>query len=60
MEQHHRKLINNCMSDLIYVTSDLETIVENLFKKNVIKEWMKNFIVVRNLNYLNFILPSHI
>ncbi|XP_060858825.1 caspase-3-like [Metopolophium dirhodum] len=34
MEQYHQKLINDCMSDLIYVTSDLETIVENLLEKN--------------------------
>lgn len=50
MEQYHRNLINNSMSDLIYVTSDIETIVENLLEKNVINEWMKNYILVRNLN----------
>lgn len=50
MEQYHRKLINDCMLDLIYVTSDLETIVENLLEKNVINEWMKNYVLVRNLN----------
>jgi len=38
------------MLDLIYVTSDLETIVENLLEKNVINEWMKNYVLVRNLN----------
>ncbi|KAL4105139.1 hypothetical protein QTP88_020411 [Uroleucon formosanum] len=45
MEQYHRNLINNSMSDLIYVTSDIETIVENLLEKNVINEWMKNYIL---------------
>lgn len=42
------------MSDLIYVTSDLETIVDSLLEKNVINEWMKNYILVRNLNLIFF------
>jgi len=50
MEQYHRILINNRMSDLVYVTSNLETILEKLLEKNVINEWMKKFILVRNLN----------
>ncbi|XP_016656485.1 caspase-2-like [Acyrthosiphon pisum] len=45
MEQYHRELINSCMSDLIYVTSDLETIVENLLEKNVINDWMKSYVL---------------
>ncbi|KAF0755268.1 caspase-2-like [Aphis craccivora] len=45
MEQYHRKLINDCMPKLICVTSTLETIVDNLLEKNVINEWMKDYIL---------------
>ncbi|XP_026820491.1 uncharacterized protein LOC113559171 [Rhopalosiphum maidis] len=45
MDQYHRKLINNCMSELINVTFDLKTIVDILLEKNVINEWMKDYIL---------------
>lgn len=56
MEQYHRQLINNCMSDLIAVTSDLQTIVNNLLEKNIINEWMKNYILVRFLPNFNSLI----
>ncbi|CAH1725817.1 caspase-1-like [Aphis gossypii] len=45
MEQYHRKLINDCMSELVYVTSNLNAIVDNLLEKTVINEWMKDYIL---------------
>lgn len=36
------------MPKLICVTSTLETIVDNLLEKNVINEWMKDYILVRH------------
>lgn len=48
MEQYHRKLINDCMSELVYVTSNLNAIVDNLLEKTVINEWMKDYILVRH------------
>jgi len=46
MEQYHRQLINDCMSELVYVTSNLNAIVDNLLEKTVINEWMKDYILV--------------
>ncbi|XP_060839944.1 caspase-3-like isoform X1 [Rhopalosiphum padi] len=45
MEQYHRKLINDCMSELVYVTFNLNTIVDILLEKTVINEWMKDYIL---------------
>jgi len=55
MEQYHRKLINDCMSELVCVTFNLNAIVDNLLEKTVINEWMKDYILVRHfiLFFLN-------
>lgn len=42
------------MADLTAVTSDLPTIVNNLLKKNIINEWMKNYILVRNVILIEY------
>ncbi|XP_060862115.1 caspase-3-like [Metopolophium dirhodum] len=45
MEQHHRKLINKRMSELVSVTFDLKAIVDILFERVVINKWMKDYIL---------------
>ncbi|XP_022177870.1 caspase-3-like [Myzus persicae] len=45
MEQHHRKLINKRMSELVSVTFDVKAIVDILFDRVVINEWMKDYIL---------------
>lgn len=46
MEQNHRTLINNNLSDLIIVTHDVECITDLLIERNVINKWMKKHILV--------------
>jgi hypothetical protein len=46
MEKQHRELINNNMSDLVYFTSNVEAIVNNLLEKNIINKWMKDYVLV--------------
>lgn len=46
MEQHHRTLINNNLSDLISVTHDVEYITDLLLERNIINKWMKKHILV--------------
>lgn len=46
MEQNHRTLINNNLSDLINVTHDVECITDLLLERNVINKWMKRHILV--------------
>lgn len=55
MEQHHRKLINNNLEELMSVTNDLESIVDNLLKNDVINDWMKENILVK-ISRFNFII----
>lgn len=50
MEQHHRKLINKRMSELVSVTSDLKSIVDILFRRVVINKWMNDYILVRHFH----------
>lgn len=50
MEQHHRNIIKNNLSDLITVTNCLNDIVEQLFKINVINNWMRLYIMVNNFH----------
>lgn len=45
MEQHHRKLINKRMSELVSVTFNLKAIVDILFERVVINKWMKDYIL---------------
>jgi len=58
MEQHHRKLINKRMSELVSVTFDLKSIVDILFRRVVINKWMNDYILVRHfhLNIIYFIM----
>lgn len=60
MEQHHRKLINKRMSELVSVTFDVKAIVDILFDRVVINEWMKDYILVRLFHLIVDILLSHI
>lgn len=46
MEQEHRILINNNLQYLMDVTSNVESIVDILFNKDIINQWMKNHILV--------------
>lgn len=46
MEQDHRTLINNNLSDLITGTHDIESITDLLLERNVINKWMKEYILV--------------
>lgn len=46
MEKKHRNIINDNISDLINVTSNIEAIVNNLLEKHIINNWMKEFILV--------------
>jgi len=54
MEQHHRKLINKRMSELVSVTFDLKAIVDILFERVVINKWMKDYILVRHFHLIVF------
>ncbi|XP_025197088.1 caspase-1-like [Melanaphis sacchari] len=45
MEKYHRKLIDDCMSDLVYVTFNIRGIVDNLLENTIINEWMKEYIL---------------
>jgi len=46
------------MSELVYVTSNLNAIVDNLLEKTVINEWMKDYILVRNFTlFFSHTLP---
>lgn len=46
MENKHREIINNNISNLVYYTYDVEAIVYNLLEKNIINKWMKDHILV--------------
>jgi len=54
MEQHHRKLINKRMSELVSVTFNLKAIVDILFERVVINKWMKDYILVRHFYLIVF------
>lgn len=45
MELHHRKLINDNLLKLSNYTIDSESIVNQLFERGVINDWMKNDIL---------------
>jgi len=48
------------MSDLIAVTSDLENIVNKLLEATIINEWMKNYILVRRFNLIQFLFHTYV
>lgn len=54
MEQHHRRLINKRMSELVSITFDLKVIVNILFERVVINKWMKDYILVRRFHLIVF------
>lgn len=59
MEQHHRKLINKRMSELVSVTYDLKAIVDILFERVVINKWMKDYILVRHIHLIVFFYHTY-
>jgi len=59
MEQHHRKLINDNLLKLSNYTIDTESIINQLFERGVINDWMKNDILV-NICHLLLILYDNI